>query len=58
VLKSQIGEVDYNKALETIRENIKIPTKESIGYYELKKNKPGFDEGCSKILDQRKQNQF
>jgi hypothetical protein len=47
-------EVDVNKAWETIRENIKISAKESIGYYELKKNKR-FDEGCSKLLDQRKQ---
>jgi hypothetical protein len=48
-------EVDVNKAWETIRENIKISAKETIGYYEVKKNKPWFDEGCSKLLDQRKQ---
>jgi hypothetical protein len=36
-------------------ENIKISAKESLGYYELKKHKPWFDEGCSKLLDQRKQ---
>jgi hypothetical protein len=48
-------EVDANKAWETIRENIKISDKESLGYYELKKNKPWFDEECSKLLDQRKQ---
>jgi hypothetical protein len=29
--------------------------KESLGYYELKQRKPWFDEGCSKLLDQRKQ---
>jgi hypothetical protein len=29
--------------------------KESLGYHELKKHKPWFDEGCSKLLDQRKQ---
>jgi hypothetical protein len=40
---------------ETIRENIKISAKESLGYYELKKHKPCFYEGCSKLLDQRKQ---
>jgi hypothetical protein len=34
---------------ETIRENIKISVKESLGYYELKKHKPLFDEGCSKL---------
>ncbi|PNF32154.1 hypothetical protein B7P43_G00700 [Cryptotermes secundus] len=33
-------EVDVNKAWETIRENIKISAKESLGYYELKKHKP------------------
>jgi hypothetical protein len=40
---------------ETIRENINISTKESLGYFELKKHKPWFDEGCSKLLDQRKE---
>jgi hypothetical protein len=38
-----------------IIENIKISGKESEGYYELKKHKPWFNEGCSKLLDQRKQ---
>jgi hypothetical protein len=36
-------------------ENIKISAKESLGYYEPKKNKPWFDEGYSELLDQRKQ---
>jgi hypothetical protein len=40
-------EVYVNTARETIRVNIKISAKESIGYYEVKKNKPWFDEGCS-----------
>jgi hypothetical protein len=48
-------EVEINSAWETIRENIKISAKESIGYFELKKHKPWFDEGCSKLLDPRKQ---
>ncbi|PNF29495.1 hypothetical protein B7P43_G04553 [Cryptotermes secundus] len=48
-------EVDVNTAWEAIRDNIKISDKESLGYYELKKHKPWFDEGCSKLLDQRKQ---
>jgi hypothetical protein len=48
-------EVEINGAWETIRENIKISVKESIGYYELKKHKPWVDGGCSKLLDQRKQ---
>jgi hypothetical protein len=29
--------------------------KEDVGYYELKKHKPWFSEGCSKLLNQRKQ---
>jgi hypothetical protein len=40
---------------ETIRENKKISTEESLGYFKLKKRKPWFDEGCSKLLDQKKQ---
>jgi hypothetical protein len=32
-----------------------ISAKESLGYYELKKHDPWFDEVCSKLLDQRKQ---
>jgi hypothetical protein len=47
--------VEINRALETIRENIKISAKESQGYFELKKHKPWFDEQCSQLLDQRKQ---
>jgi hypothetical protein len=46
--------VGINSAWETIRENIKISTKESIGYFESKKHKPWFNRGCSKLLDQRK----
>jgi hypothetical protein len=41
--------VDTNRAWET------VSAKESLGYYELKKHKPWFDEGGSKLLDQRKQ---
>jgi hypothetical protein len=48
-------EVEINSALETIIENIKISAKEGLGYFELKKHEPWFDEGCSKLLDQRKQ---
>jgi hypothetical protein len=47
--------VEINSAWETITENIKISAKESLGYFELKKHKAWFDEGCSKLLDQRKQ---
>jgi hypothetical protein len=38
-----------------IRENIKISAKENLGYFELQKHKPWFDEGCPKLLDQKKQ---
>ncbi|PNF19373.1 hypothetical protein B7P43_G06348, partial [Cryptotermes secundus] len=48
-------EVEVNNDWETIRENIKMSAKESLGYYEPKKHKSWFDEGCSKLLDQRKQ---
>jgi hypothetical protein len=48
-------EVEINSAWDTIRENIKISAKESLGCFELKKHKPWFDEGCSKLLDQWKQ---
>jgi hypothetical protein len=48
------AEDDINTIWEMIRENIKISAKESIGYYELKKHKTWFNEGCSKLLDQRK----
>jgi 50S ribosomal subunit-associated GTPase HflX len=48
-------EVEINSAWETISENIKVSAKESLGYYELRKHKTWFDEGCSKLLDQRKQ---
>jgi hypothetical protein len=47
--------VEINSAWETIRENIKISAKESLGYYELRKHKKWFDEGRSKLLDQRKE---
>jgi hypothetical protein len=40
--------VEINTAWETIRENIKISAKNS-SYYELKKHKPWFDEGCSEL---------
>jgi hypothetical protein len=49
------AEVDINSTWETIIENIKISAKESLGYYELKKHKPWFDEGRSKLLGKRKQ---
>jgi hypothetical protein len=53
-LKDLDAESNVESAWETVRENIKMSTKESQGYYELKKHKPCFDEGCSKSLDERK----
>jgi hypothetical protein len=41
-----------------IRENIKTCAKHSLGYLELKKHKPWFDEGCSKLLHQKKQDKL
>jgi hypothetical protein len=38
--------VDINSAWKTIRENIKISAKESLGYYEIRKHKEWFDEEC------------
>jgi hypothetical protein len=46
--------VEINGAWEIIRENIKMSAKESLGYFELKKRKSWFDEGCPKLVDQRK----
>jgi hypothetical protein len=54
-LEDLSAEVEINSTWEIIRENMKISAKESLGYCELKKHKPWFDEGCSKLLDQRKQ---
>jgi hypothetical protein len=54
-LENLDGDVRITRAWETIRENIKISAKESLNYYELKKHKPWFEDGCSKFLDQSKQ---
>jgi hypothetical protein len=35
---------NFNAELDINRENIKISSKEGLGYYELKKHKPWFDE--------------
>jgi hypothetical protein len=43
------AEVEINTIWDTIREIIKISAKESLDYYEMKKHKPWFDEGCSKL---------
>jgi hypothetical protein len=48
VLEDLDAEVEITTAWETIRQNIKISAKESLGYFELKKHKPWFKEGCLK----------
>jgi hypothetical protein len=48
-------DVDINRTWRTSRENSKISVNESLDYYELKKHKQRFDEGCSELLHQRKQ---
>jgi hypothetical protein len=40
-------EVEFNSVSETTRENIKTAVKESLAYYELKKHKPLFYDGCT-----------
>jgi hypothetical protein len=57
-LQNSDADVDINKAWETISENNKISAKESLGYYELKKQKTWIDEECSKLSDQRKHVKF
>jgi hypothetical protein len=42
-----------NRALENVKENIKISAKESVGLYGQKKLKPWFDEECLQFLGQR-----
>jgi hypothetical protein len=54
-LENPDDHMDVNIAWKTVGENIRISAEESLGYYELKKHKPWFDEGCSELLDQRKQ---
>jgi hypothetical protein len=49
------SEVEINTIWKMIRENIRIPAKERVGYYEVKKHKPWFYKECSKLLDERKQ---
>jgi hypothetical protein len=50
--------VEINSTWETIRDNIKISAKESLGYSEMRKYKQLFDEGFSELSDQSKQDKF
>jgi hypothetical protein len=47
------AEVEINSAWETIRENIKNSAKESLGYYDMEKHKPWFDEAYSELIYQK-----
>jgi hypothetical protein len=49
------SKVVINSAWETSRVDVKISSKESLGYYELRKHKPWFNEGYSELLDQGKE---
>jgi hypothetical protein len=53
-LEDLVSEVEVNSAFEMIRGNNKNLSQESLGYCELKKHKPWFDEACSKLVDHRK----
>jgi hypothetical protein len=44
------AEEDINSSWGTIRENIRIPAKENLSYYELKKHRKCLEKGCSKLL--------
>jgi hypothetical protein len=57
-LKDLDAEVEVNSAWETIRENINISAKESLGYFEFKKHKPWFYIGSSELLAKSKQAKF
>jgi hypothetical protein len=46
------AEVEINSDWEMIRQNINISAKENLGYCELKKHKPWFDQACPKLVDQ------
>jgi hypothetical protein len=43
-------ELEINSASKTIRENIKISDKETLGYFELRKHKPWINEKMLKII--------
>jgi hypothetical protein len=49
-LKASDAEVEINSAWETVRQISKFQPK-SLGYFEMKKHKPWFVEGCSELLD-------
>jgi hypothetical protein len=46
---------DISRVWESIKKNIKVSTKDSLGLYEQKQHKAWFDEEFSQFLGQRKQ---
>jgi len=46
---------EINRVCENIKENINTSVKESLVLHKLKQHKLRFDEGCSGVLNQRKQ---
>jgi hypothetical protein len=46
-LENLDNDVNIKRAWETIGQNIKTSARQSLGYYELKKDNPWFDKGCS-----------
>jgi hypothetical protein len=54
-LESLQDNVDINRALDAIRDYIKISAKECISHCEAKHHKPWFDEEYSKLVDRRKE---
>jgi hypothetical protein len=52
-LENIIVSEDINRALENIKENIKISAQESLRLHERKQHKPRFDADCAEFLDKR-----
>jgi hypothetical protein len=56
VLEHFDTEMEINNSAWLInRETINISAKECLSYFKLKNHKPWFNEGCSKLVDERKQ---
>jgi hypothetical protein len=54
-LESLDESFDINNEWENTKENITTSAKDNLRYHRLKHNKPWFDDGCSKLIDERKQ---
>jgi hypothetical protein len=49
-LENLDAEMDINRAWETIRYNITISTKETVGFHYFTKHKSCIDEGCEGFI--------